>query len=131
MRIGGIEYPDPWFANGTAEYQHYVFNYLAPFQQAAWGPYMKPLPQPAPNPMFQPEPPAAPSPSPVANVPAASCCLCQGGGTRNFIPGAGDVPQGTGDGIPIPIMNITTPASQATRQMIESTKDLPINTIVY
>lgn len=44
MRVNGVEVPDPWFMNGSPDYQHYVYDYLTPQQQAAWAPYMSPLP---------------------------------------------------------------------------------------
>lgn len=129
MRVGGIEYPDSWFMNGTAEYQHFVYDYLTPYQQSAWGPYMKPLPAPAPNPTFAPEPPL---PAPVVAQQAAvgtGCCLCQGGGARNYVPGAGDIPQGTGPGVPV--LNIVTPQSEVARRIINAAIAKPVNTIVF
>jgi len=64
----------------------------------------------------------------------ASCCLCQGGGARNFVPGAGNVPQDPGAGVfgnQGAIVSINTPQNLVAGRTIDATRKKPINTIVY
>jgi hypothetical protein len=64
----------------------------------------------------------------------ASCCLCQGGGARNFVPGAGNVPQDPAANVfpdQGPVLSILTPQETVAGRIIAKTQRQPINTIVY
>lgn len=64
----------------------------------------------------------------------AQCCLCQGGGSRNFVPGAGNVPIPPGSGVlpsNEPVLAIQTMQSTVAGRIIAAARKKPLNTIVY
>ena len=62
----------------------------------------------------------------------AQCCLCQGGGSRNFVPGAGNVPPSTNP-LPTnePIVSIQSLQTTVAGRVIAAARKKPLNTIVY
>jgi len=62
----------------------------------------------------------------------AQCCLCQGGGSRNFVPGTGNVPQPP-NVLPTnePVISIQSLQSTVAGRIIAATRRKPINTIVF
>lgn len=61
---------------------------------------------------------------------AGGCCICQGGGSRNFVNGAGQVAVVPSVLPEAPQLSVTGPVSRA-RQIINQTMGLPINTVTY
>lgn len=61
---------------------------------------------------------------------AAGCCICQGGGSRNFVNGAGQVTVVPTVLPEAPQLSVTGPVARA-RQIINQTMGLPINTVTY
>lgn len=62
----------------------------------------------------------------------AQCCLCQGGGSRNFVPGTGNTAQPP-TVIPSndPIVSIQSLQNTVAGRVIAAARRKPLNTIVY